>query len=99
MTREGDAAVRGRPAANSHCVAWSGFATRGGGYIKPGPKPATMERTIVVHTLLLFLPAFILVAAGIILWAQKIAADIAALKAIRLEVSRGSLAGHLHAPG
>jgi hypothetical protein len=52
-----------------------------------------------VHTLLLFLPAFILVAAGVILWAQKIAADIAALKAIRVEASRGSLAGHLHAPG
>jgi hypothetical protein len=54
---------------------------------------------MVVHTLLLFLPALILVAIGIVLWAQKIAADIAALKAIRLEVSRGSLAGHLHAPG
>jgi hypothetical protein len=54
---------------------------------------------MVVHILLLFMPAFILATAGFLLWAQKIAADIAALKAIRLDVSRGSLAGHLRAPG
>jgi hypothetical protein len=75
------------------------FASCGGGYIEPGPEPATTERTMVVHILLLFMPAFILATAGFLLWAQKIAADIAALKAIRLDVSRGSLAGHLRAPG
>jgi hypothetical protein len=99
MTREGDAVDQMQPAAPLELLAWDWFATRRDGYIEPGPKLVTMERTVVVHTLLLFLPALILVVIGIVLWAQEIAADIAALKAIRLEVSRGSLAGQLHAPG
>jgi hypothetical protein len=47
----------------------------------------------------MFLPAFILTAAGGVLCARKIAADIAAVKAIRSEVMQGRLTDYLPVPG
>jgi hypothetical protein len=52
-----------------------------------------------VHTLLLFVPGFVLVGAATVLWAHRIASDIAALKAIEVEARQGRLAPGVRGPG
>jgi hypothetical protein len=52
-----------------------------------------------VHILLLFVPGFILVGAAGVVCAQRIASDIAALKAIEVEARQGRLAHGVRGPG
>jgi hypothetical protein len=52
-----------------------------------------------VHTLLLFVPGFVLVGAAAVLCAHRIASDIAGLKAIEVEVRQGRLAHGVRGPG
>lgn len=52
-----------------------------------------------MHILLLFVPGFILAGAAAVVCAKGIASDIAAVKAIEVEVQRGELAHDVRLPG
>jgi hypothetical protein len=64
-----------------------------------GPRNGPNGEDRLVHILYLFVPGFILVGAAGVLCAQRIASDIAAVKAIEVEVRQGQLAHDVRGPG